>query len=285
MSVDKELNALVRLFEDDDPIVMEAVNKRLLSRGHDVLNDLTSMFYEEKDEDTQDFIGERIAMLVSEFAYNTFISIAKVDEPDLASALFYATSIACIDLDYEEYNNMLLTMTEDIKREVSDNMTAYERFKIFNHIFYHRLKFTSRSYPVTNKKTTLIVPVLKNRHGSELPISLAYYLLARASGISIWPMVFPGGIVPCYAENGSPLFYIDIIRDGEIFSKDRLKGFLREKGFDVDEKDFKVENDKVLVRIYLELLYVAYSKEDELVGKILLRAIKELGGGRFLNGL
>lgn len=70
--------------------------------------------------------------------------------------------------------------------------------------------------------------------------------------------------MPAYIEKDKILFYMDIFRDGEIFSESRLKYYLENQGVDIDTSAFEVRDDRTLLLVYLEVLHFMYTqKEDE----------------------
>lgn len=260
MAIDNDLKILTRLFEDDDVVVVDVINRELLSRGENVLNDLTSLFYSEKSEELQANIAAKIQFLTKEFSIEHLRRELSLEVPDLIYAMFYVSKLVDDDFVLDEYISLLNSLVEDMRMEIKDEMTAMEKLLVFNHIFYHRLKFTSREYPFEDIDKNLLISVLKNRHGSPVLFSLVYYLLARAVGLNVYPLVFSNGIVPCYAEKGKALFYIDIIRGGEAFSQSKLNSFLEERGMEYNEENFKVENDKPLIKLYIDTLRMIYKE-------------------------
>jgi hypothetical protein len=97
-------------------------------------------------------------------------------------------------------------------------------------------------------------------------------------------MCFPGGFVPAYIENDKILFYMDIFRDGEIFSESKLKYYLENQGVDLDTSAFEVRDDRTLLQVYLEVLHFMYTqKEDEYFISLLDRALKLFGDERVLE--
>ena len=97
-------------------------------------------------------------------------------------------------------------------------------------------------------------------------------------------MCFPGGFVPAYIENDKILFYMDIFRDGEIFSESKLKYYLENQGVDLDTSAFEVRDDRTLLQVYLEVLHFMYAqKEDEYFISLLDRALKLFGDERVLE--
>jgi hypothetical protein len=97
-------------------------------------------------------------------------------------------------------------------------------------------------------------------------------------------MCFPGGFVPAYIENDKVLFYIDIFREGEVFSESKLKYYLENQGVDIDTSAFEVRDDRTLLLVYLEVLHFMYvQKGDEYMVSILDRALRLFGDERVLE--
>jgi regulator of sirC expression with transglutaminase-like and TPR domain len=284
MSVDSELRSLIDLFDDTDEAVVTAVNERMFSRGVSVINDLTHQYNIEKSPLVKEYIADRIRFLSNEFVLKSLEKL--VDSPyiDLERGLFLISKLLNTDLDEIYYEDVLSILLEDIKKEINDRMTAMEKVEVFNHIFYKRLLFKCRDYPITRESTSNIISVMSSRHGSPIPISIIYFLLARCAGVDIYPLSFSGGFVPAYVQKNKVLFYVDVIKDGEIFSEDKLRFFMEAQGIDVENNTFEVREDKVLLIIYLESLsYIYLLKKDTETGALISRALALFGDERFLE--
>src|SRR5574344_181564 len=149
MSVDSELRSLIDLFDDTDEAVVTAVNERMFSRGVSVINDLTHQYNIEKSPLVKEYIADRIRFLSNEFVLKSLEKL--VDSPyiDLERGLFLISKLLNTDLDEIYYEDVLSILLEDIKKEINDRMTAMEKVEVFNHIFYKRLLFKCRDYPIT----------------------------------------------------------------------------------------------------------------------------------------
>ncbi len=283
MSVDTELKSIVTLLDDTDDFVIEAINRRMLGRGESVLRDLEDLYNKEKSYRTKGLIADKMQYLSCEFVLKELEQMVNRDYPDLQRGIYLISKLIVPDIDEIYYHDLLGVLIADLTKEINDQKTALEKMQIFNHIFYHRLLFKCGDYPVTRESTTVLTSVLSSRHGIALSISLCYFLLARAVGLEVYPMCFPGGFVPAYIENDKILFYMDIFRDGEIFSESKLKYYLENQGVDLDTSAFEVRDDRTLLQVYLEVLHFMYSqKEDDYFVAILDRALKLFGDDRIL---
>lgn len=284
MSIDTELKSIVTLLDDTDDFVVDAINKRMLGRGTSVLSDLEELYNREKSYRTKGLIADKIQFLSNEFVLEEFEGMLMREYPDLERGIYLISKLIVPDIDEIYFKDLIGILIKDLVEEINEKKTALEKMQIFNHIFYHRLLFKCGDYPVTRESTTLLTSVLSSRHGIPLSISLVYFLLARCVGLEVYPMCFPGGFVPSYVENNKILFYMDIFRDGEIFSESRLKYYLENQGVDIDTSAFEVRDDRTLILVYLEMLHFMYTqKEDEYTIAILDRALKLFGDERVLE--
>lgn len=284
MSIDTELKSIVTLLDDTDDFVIKAINKRMLGRGASVLSDLEELYNREKSYKTKGLIADKIQFLSNEFVLEEFENMLVREYPDLERGIYLISKLIVPDIDEIYFKDLIGVLIRDLVEEINDSKTALEKMQIFNHIFYHRLLFKCGDYPVTRESTTVLTSVLSSRHGIPLSISLVYFLLARCVGLEVYPMCFPGGFVPSYVENDKILFYMDIFREGEIFSESRLKYYLENQGVDIDTSAFEVRDDRTLLLVYLEVLHFMYTqKGDEYIVSVLDRALKFFGDERVLE--
>lgn len=284
MSIDTELKSIVTLLDDTDDFVIKAINKRMLGRGASVLSDLEELYNREKSYKTKGLIADKIQFLSNEFVLEEFENMLVREYPDLERGIYLISKLIVPDIDEIYFKDLIGVLIRDLVEEINDSKTALEKMQIFNHIFYHRLLFKCGDYPVTRESTTVLTSVLSSRHGIPLSISLVYFLLARCVGLEVYPMCFPGGFVPSYVENDKILFYMDIFREGEIFSESRLKYYLENQGVDIDTSAFEVRDDRTLLLVYLEVLHFMYTqKGDEYIVSVLDRALRLFGDERILE--
>jgi regulator of sirC expression with transglutaminase-like and TPR domain len=245
---------------------------------------LEELYNIEKSYKTKGLIADKIQFLSNEFVLEEFENMLLREYPDLERGIYLISKLIVPDIDEIYFKDLIGILIKDLVEEINERKTALEKMQIFNHIFYHRLLFKCGDYPVTRESTTVLTSVLSSRHGIPLSISLVYFLLARCVGLEVYPMCFPGGFVPSYVENNKILFYMDIFRDGEIFSESRLKYYLENQGVDIATSAFEVRDDRTLILVYLEMLHFMYTqKEDEYTIAILDRALKLFGDERVLE--
>ncbi|MCK9625501.1 MAG: transglutaminase-like domain-containing protein [Bacteroidales bacterium] len=284
MKTDPELKYLVTLFDDPDEVVTESVNKRILGKGESVLCDLDVILKKENEPHTRNTIFSKMSFFNTEFKLSQLEEYVLREDVSLYEGGYLISSLLSLELTREDFGKRLLPLSVEFMSELSEDKTAIENVKIFNHIFYKRLKFKSCDPFIKMEENALLFKALETKSANPIALSLIYFILAQEEGLPIYPLCFPGGFVPVYVENDKELFYINIFRDGEIFLEDRLKNFMTDQGLEYDRDNFEVRDETVLLVIYLESLYFYYSsKENNKMVSILERALDCFGEERFLS--
>lgn len=271
MGVDSELRSLAVLFEDDNEIVVNGVNSRLIERGPAVIDDLKQIMDGDFPDEMRCLISDKIKFLSIEFTLNELKKEVSLEYPDLVNGIFLISKLITPSLERDYFDRLFVSLCGDLMVEISENHTAVEKVEILNHIFFKRLLFKSGDFPFNRESTSDIIPILSSRNGSPLSISILYFMFARFAGITIFPLCFKGGFITAYIENEHPLFYIDILKQGEIFFDDSLP-------------NLDINGDSSILSIYLESLSMLYTlKEDQDRITLIDKALKLFGDERFLE--
>ena len=100
----------------------------------------------------------------------------------LVCALFKA------GLGRSEFYDIFLPMIGEISTEISPLKTAVENVRIFNHIFYKRYGFKASDPFSLGEQDSILLNVINDRKGNPVALSLIYFILAQACGLSIYPL-------------------------------------------------------------------------------------------------
>jgi hypothetical protein len=254
------LQYLVQLLDDDDDIVQQCVDRAIIDMGPDVLHALSALEKREKDATLKTAIKWKMEMYNAEFRIRELRKAAtQSSRISLFETGFTVSKLIDPKLSRMEFDQLFYQCACDFMNEYSDARTAVENARIFSHIFYHRLLFRPCDTLLSSERHASIVNVMKERTGNPIALSYVYFMIAQESALPIQPLCFPGGFVPAYVENGRPIFYINIFRNGEIFLEDKLKEFLTVQGMQFDASQFQLKDESTVLTIYLESLQYLYS--------------------------
>lgn len=287
MKQGEELRHLVALFDDSDEVVSACVDRRIGEMGPEVIPMLEKIRHNEPDAAVKRIISDKILQYNAEFRRADLQKYALM-EPTGATTLyegcFLVSSLLNPQITRERFEEAFYQCACEFQAEESMSRTALEETGLFNHIFFHRLRFTVCDQNLTTEKNAMLYDTLRSRRGNPFAIATVYMMLAEEAGLPLLPLCFPGGFVPAYIENGKELFYINLTRNGEVFLQTRLKDYLTGQGIPFDHNHFFLRRPAVMVNIYLESLLYLYDKlGNTLSGEHTEKALSALGGERFLT--
>lgn len=284
MRADTEIISLMSLMDDPDSTVRGAVRDRLLSRGEHAIEQLETLVKDGISEERRLFYFDYIEDLKEEIINERIVNYLKSPDPLLLDGLFLISKTIDSSLDEFDFYNSIEILTDEIRIELSDEKTAIENVKIFNHIFFRRIGFKHCDTLVQKEENALINRVIESRNGNPVAISLLYFLLSRSVGLPIFPICFQGGFVPVYMDTeNNILFYLNIFKGGSIFLEDNLKQFFEDIGLVYTVDSLKIEQDLALVSIYAELLsYLYKSQNKNRISEKIERILSFFGDRRYL---
>lgn len=285
MGIDTQLRGIVSLLDDTDEEVIKAINSHLLSKGTPIIDDLNILYRREKSKDIRARIANKISFLDNEFTLISLKKIAPQKEINLIDGIALISKLVLPEINKDEFENKILSFINDLLPSITEDKQPEELMDIYNHYFFHRLLFKITDITTLHESTLSVYNTINSRNGSAISITLIYFIIARLSGIQIYPLCFKGGLIPVYVKNNKILFYIDIFKKGEIFNEDKLISFFEGQKSDNDSSIiFEVREDRVLTIIYIETLIQFYSEKKKYkIVDILNRAIEYFGDERFLN--
>ena len=282
--MDSELLSIISLMDDPDSSVRNAVMERLISRGEKSL-DMFERYIETEIPDGlvaehKNFIKNvREKVLLSKL--NEFL---ESKDHILSDGLFLVSKLIDPYADEDKYHSCITGMAADIVSEMSDEKTDLENIGIFNYFFFKRIGFLCVDYFIEKAEGTIVTRVLETKKGNPVSISIIYFLLARAVGMEIHPLCFPGGFVPVFInDKGAILFYLNIFKGGSIFIEESLVECLKNLGITYASDDVRIEDDIALVSIYAELLSYLYRSDGKGDHSMKIeKVLSLLGDKRFL---
>lgn len=282
----QELAYLVDLFDDSDGTVASCVDKRIREMGREVIPELERMRHDEADLARKRLISDRITQYNADLRIEDLRRLAmdgSIEAYTLYEGCFLASSMLNPQVSREQFEEAFYQCTYQYHSEASDMRTAVENIGIFNHIFFHRLRFTLCDQNITTEKNAMIYDALRSRRGNPFVIAAIYMMMAEDANLPVFPLCFPGGFVPAYVENGRELFYINLNGNGEIFPQSRLKDYMIEQGIAFDHNRYLIRRRTVVLNIYLESLSYLYGQiGNPAMQQRIQKTLAALGDERFL---
>ena len=247
------------------------ISQRIHSFGPGIIPYLEAEWEQSVSNIVQSRIEQLIHGIHFEQVYTELGRWQKDGGSDLLRAWLTIDRLQYPDLDEEEVHNKIGLIRKDIWIELSENLTALEQVRLFNHIFFQIHNFSGNKEDYHALENSFLCKVLDRRKGNPLSISLLYMLIAQSLDIPIAGINLPSHFILAYTRHdilsddrkpagGQVLFYINAYSGGAVFSYDDLEIFLAQQGLEPNPAFTEpCRNSDIIFRM-LNNLHVAYNK-------------------------
>ncbi len=269
------LVSLLTLLDDSDQSVKVAAWDKLLELGDTAAEEMEQLLPELSANFDKGYLDSLLLELKLEIVLRRLKNYLDNPDPLLLDGLLLVSNALDLNLDKVKYLTIVQDIADEILLEISDNRTAIENMEIFNYIFFRRIGFKHEDDTVTIKENALITKVLESKKGNIFTIPICYFILARQSGLPVYPVIAGKSFTPAYLNSDDkPIFYINIYKNGIIFSRELTE----------PENPSRVGVDKALVSIYADHLnYLFKSINDKESSDIMERVLECFGNLRYIN--
>lgn len=275
MSKKTEINALIRLLDDEDESIVENVTERLLSYGEEVVFNLEKSW----ESSVNEVLQERIENIIHKINFNEVSKKLKhwlLDVyPDLYKGAEIVAKYHYPDLDSESVKTSIEGIKQKIWLELNNDLTPLETVSVFNHIFYSQLGFAGNDTDTRSISDYCINHLVETKKGSPICVGLLYVILAQELNIPIYGVNLFNHFVLSYQKKfivdfsqdiiSESLFYINPVNKGSVFGRQDIVQYLENIKKDKDDVYFKAANQKEVIKSLLGYMkrFFLNNSEDE----------------------
>ncbi|MGB1018852.1 MAG: transglutaminase family protein, partial [Chitinophagales bacterium] len=174
MSKKTEIEALIRLLDEEDEMILENVTNKLLSYGEEVVFNLENSW----GISTSPLVQERIESIIDQINFNEVYKALKKwsnsNNPDLYNGVEIIAKYQFPDLDSENIKTSISGIKQKIWLEINNDLTPLELVSVFNHIFFGQFGFKSKINEKPDINDFCINYVLEAKKGSAILIGVLY---------------------------------------------------------------------------------------------------------------
>ncbi len=237
---DRELDSLVRLLDDPDPTVREAVFGRLTELGTPATVQLRDIIEGRGESPYDSLLWQAAQDALNEIGLRSMLNELRrlsereeIDGPGTFDLEEGAMAIALHrypDLDREVYRARLDTMAELLRwrtRESNLGIEAIREFRIY--LVRQQLWKGVSQNKYHDPDNSCLNAVIDRRRGIPVTMTVVWLLLARRLGLPLYGVSFPVHFLARYKE-GEEDFIIDPFNDGVVVTEEQCKQFLQSIG-------------------------------------------------------
>lgn len=260
-----EIKSLIKLLDDPDLDIFKAVRNKLSQLGSDVIphlekaweNSLDSLFQTRIEDIIHDIHQSHIKNKLKEWGNNS--------THDLLEGATIISQFQYPDIKFEDLKKQIEEIKKDIWLEINDNLTALEKIKIVNHIFFDVHKFARSKANINSIQGFFINQVLDNKKGLPIALAIIYAVICQQLDIPVYGVALPKNFILCYRDKMQSafeeeliegvLFYINPFNKGIVFGKKEIEFFIKQQKLENKKAYFlPVSNKDTIINLVNEIV-------------------------------
>lgn len=288
---DSTINALISLLDDSDNEVVAHVTSKLLDAGLDIVSALESAWEVSDNKLQQLRLEELIHKIQFEDTYQKMAAWAATPKPNLLEGFILVSKYQYPDLDEVWIRNQIKTIRINVWLEMNYYLTALERVRILNHLFFSSMGFSGNVDQYNDPNNSYLNKVLETKKGNPISLCVLYSIIAQELGIPIYGVNLPQHFILAYVDDAEAvaniplekrpvLFYINAFNKGMIFNRKEIDQFLKLIHLTPNEKYYHPGNNiEIIARMLTNLInsYTELNKPEKAAELTRLKALLVVG--------
>jgi regulator of sirC expression with transglutaminase-like and TPR domain len=265
----KEIDSLIKLLDDSDNTVFETVFNKLKQAKTDIIPYLEKIW----ENATTKILQLRIENVIYEInKNNTELKLREWIEGKQHNLIEGATIVAQFQYPHIKYNEIKTNIDKiinDVWLEINDELTALEKIKIINKVFFDKYKYHSDTTIQKQNYNLFINNVLENKKGSAIILGIIYAGICQQLNINIYGVPLAKNFILCatnekLSENNSNniLFYINPFNKGIVFDKKEIELFIKNENLKNDEKYYSAISNKYVIKELINNIILFYKTNN-----------------------
>ncbi|MDX9751809.1 MAG: transglutaminase-like domain-containing protein [Flavobacteriales bacterium] len=272
-----EIKALITLIDDPDEGIYTEVRDRIVSLGPQVVPDLERAW---EFADLGDLFRNRIEDILHtihlDLVREKLIAWRAGGCTDLLEGALIISRYRYPELDEMKVKARMAVVRQDIWLELTDHLTAFEKVRVFNHIFFnvHGFKGNKKNYHAP--QNSYINEVLEGRTGNPLSLAIIYQVLAEDLGLPLRGVNLPNHFVLAYMDDdgigaaesddhseAKVLFYVNAFSQGDILGRAEIDEFLAKLKIEPQPVFYRPCSNLEIVQRQLNNLANSYARSGD----------------------
>ncbi len=253
----KELKALISLVDEPDEALYAKVRERIYAFGPIALPVLESAWENTFDDALQQRIVDLIHDIQQNQLYTELHEWSKFGHNDLLRAYMLVTRFQYPDLDVAKVTRDIGQIIQQVWLELNNNLTALEKIKVINHIFYDINRFAGNTANINSPENFFLKNLLDSRKGNPLSLGIFYLVIARSLKIPVYGVDLPRHFILAYIDEAAEhkaarheevLFYLNPFNKGAVFTKNEIELYIKQMRLEPKNSYFAPCSNVAIIR-------------------------------------
>jgi len=267
---DNELHALIALLDDPDQEVFNAVSENIINHGLSVVSILEKTWESSNSELAQRRIESLIHTIQLNGTIDNLKNWVKLGAVDMLEGAYFLSLYQYPDTQFSNLEKAIDRVRKDAWIELNENLTALEKVKILNHIFYDIHGFSSNTSNFFAPQNCYINQVIESKKGGPISLAILYSTVAQRLGLPIYTVNLPKNFILAFKDRfrtmtsedpkDSILFYINPFNRGSVLGRREIEHFLDQQNIEAKDEFFLPCSNKVTLSQLISTLIYSYEK-------------------------
>jgi len=298
------LKAMIRLLDDPDEAVSQALETRFMEEGEDIVDDLESIWLANEFPSVSRQIELLIKRIQKQGLHRRFNNWFQQEQPDLVEGWVLVSQVQYPGLKIEAIRRTLSDIKLDAWLMMGGVENDLDKVQILNHVFFEQQGFHGDNSQYHYTDNSFINRVLERKTGNPISLSVVYMVVAQSLGLPVFGVNLPQHFVVGFcqliegfegvknmkmvgvADVEKVLFYINPYSKGQVFSKENVDAFLKVVNVTPQTQFYQPCDVKEIIKRMLRNLHFSYGevqdleKQQEVLQMMKLAGMSDELGGR-----
>lgn len=275
-TTNKELSALVSLIDEPNEEIFHTIRQKIAGYGTEAIPLLEHAWLNILNEEHTKRIEELIDEIRLDDLYFELVNWTNFYNNDLIKVLLILSKYRYPDLDEEKYLQKFEKLKRDVWLEINEHLTALEKVKVLNHIFYDIHQFRGMRPQKENIQAFFLNEIMDSHKGNALSLGLLYIAVAQKLQVPVFGVDLSKHFILVYMDDtmklqsadkyseDDVLFYINALNKGAVFTKREINQYIAQMAIEPKDEYFMPGNNIAIVRRFIEEMSLAYQKDNQL---------------------
>ncbi len=268
----REVNALINLLDDPDERIFSTIKGKILDLGEKAIPVLEDAWESSINILLQTRIENIIHRIQFDKTLDSLVEWKQKESPDLLEGAILIARYQYPELNETKITESLRQLHQDVWLELNDQLTALEKIRVINHIFFTVHRFIGNTENYTAPENSYINKVLEAKKGNPLSLAIIYLTLCQRLKLPVYGVNLPQHFVMVYidepvfpSENKEDniLFYVNPFSKGAIFSRREIDIFLNQLSIDPQKYFYLPCSNVEIVKRLIRNLITSYTNLDD----------------------
>ncbi len=271
----KSLQALISMIDEPDDSVYSSLKSQVLLYNRDALPTLKEAWMAATDLLVVSRLSELMDEINFRLIFNEMEAFLLGGSKGLTKAMFIVNKLVDKGFDDKLYQTKVELLFKDAWLEMNNNLTALEKIKVLNHIFFSIHKYNGN--PEANELTDsfFVAELMNSKVGNATSMGMLYLSIAQYLKLPVYGVNLPGHLILAYVDDRfklkdvvkyrreDVLFYINPFNRGAVFTDSEIELYIRQVNLTPKEHYFLPAGNKMIIHRYLIELQKACAREDD----------------------